>query len=31
MIDTEEVSTPLVDLNWWQNNPAERDEVFADL
>ncbi|WP_216693557.1 cytochrome P450 [Dietzia psychralcaliphila] len=31
MIDTEEVSTPLVDLNWWQNNPAERDAVFADL
>lgn len=31
MIDTEEVSTPLVDLNWWQNNPAERDDVFADL
>lgn len=31
MIETEEVATPLVDLNWWQNNPAERDEVFADL
>ncbi|MFF3574817.1 cytochrome P450 [Nocardia jiangxiensis] len=31
MIETEEVATPLNDLNWWQNNPAERDEVFADL
>ncbi|CAM3206452.1 cytochrome P450 [Williamsia muralis] len=32
MIETDEIaSTPLHDLSWWQQSPAERDAVFASL